>query len=301
MTAPIFILSAPFSGADVLTAMLGRHPQLCAVPALRLFMAERIAELLEIFRISQGPEADGVLRALAGLVLGAQDDAHIALARDWLEQGRDQSVGEILHALSEAVAPRVLVVPDSDIGLRPSELARLRAHAPQPRFLHLTRHPWSQGVVMNDRLQDRLFVPVDFKDHGYSPPILDPQIPWLRANCNLIDHAEALPQGHCLRMSWEALISDSASTLAEICRWLGIADDADALEAMQDYTRWEFWGHGPAVAPGGLDPESLEEISDDAMDEAFAAPRLDRVLTWRPEGIGFAREVIELARSFGYE
>ncbi len=60
--APIFILAAPYSGASYLAGQLDGHAQLYALPELCLFMADEVGELLDIFRLSQGPHADGLLK-----------------------------------------------------------------------------------------------------------------------------------------------------------------------------------------------------------------------------------------------
>jgi hypothetical protein len=301
VAAPVFVLAAPMSGADVLTAMLGCHPQFCALPQTHLFMAEGVEDLLEIFRIGQGDHADGLLRALAQLLHDQQTDAAVTEAKDWLAAHKHQTVDAVLAQLAACAAPRRLVLVETASTLRPAELERMRRHHPQAQYLHLLRHPWSQGVILANRWNDRLFVPVDYKDHYFSPPLLDPQIPWFRANRNLLEHIAQLAPRQALRMGWEALISDSASTLGEICRWLDVSDDADTLKRMQRYEQWAFWGHGPPSAAGGLDAESLEQIPDRVMDHAFFGPRLDRILPWRPDGKGFMPEVIALAREFAYE
>jgi hypothetical protein len=88
---PLFVLAAPFCGASHAAGMLGMHPQLYAVPELCLFMADSVAELLDIFRLSQGPHVDGLLRTIAQLEFGAQQDGEIAAARGWLAQRSDWS------------------------------------------------------------------------------------------------------------------------------------------------------------------------------------------------------------------
>lgn len=298
--APVFVLSAPFSGAPVLTAMLGRHPAFCALPELNLFMASRMDELLEIFRVSQGSSGDGLLRAVAQLCFGGQLDATIALAKAWLAERADRPVRAVLDELRALAAPRRLVVQDAETPLRPSDIGRMLECAPDARFLLLVRHPWSQAVVLTDRLGDRLFVPSDFKDHSFSPPQIDPQIPWYRANRNLETWLLKARPDACLHVTWEALISSPEPQLEAICQWLGAPAGASTVQAMADYSRWEFWGYGPPSAPYGLDPEALEDISDDVMDAAFAAPSLDGRIPWRPDGAGFSPDVVRMAQAFGY-
>lgn len=285
---PIFILAAPYSGASSLAAMLGRHPQVCAVPELNLFMAGTVEELLEIFRISQGAHADGLLRAIAKLEFGAQTDANIAQARDWLAARATWTTGKVAQHLAMRAAPRVLVVPDAESPLRPMDLRRLRTQLPEARILHLVRHPYTQGLLLAHSLAQRLFVPPDFKDHSVDPPRADPQIPWLRSNTNILRAISGFDGA--LRCRSEDVVADPARELRRIAQWLGIElRDADVM-AMQSPEHWEFAGYGPAAAPYGLEAEVLEAFPD----ELIARAQRDAVLR------NFSAEVISMARELGY-
>ncbi|MFA5941104.1 MAG: sulfotransferase [Sinimarinibacterium sp.] len=298
--APLFVLSAPYSGAERVAALLDVHPQLCALPSLKLFMADRVGELLDIQQLGQGGVIDGLLRALAQLKFGAQSDGAVIAAREWLQQRAAEPVVTVLDTLAELAAPRRLVIPDAESPLRPNDLRRLREQVPDAQCIHLVRHPWSQGVIAADRLGDRLFVPADFKDHAMRPPLLDPQIVWLRAHRNLLDHLLAgLPAARARQLRWEELAVEPAATLAAIFEWLG-EDRLPLSDAALGDAGWCFAGYGPAEAPYGLDHEMLEEIPERTLDDAFAAPSLDRPLPWRPDGLKFAAPVRALAGQFGY-
>ena len=299
MSAPLFILAAPFSGACSLAAMLGRHPQLCALPPLHLGMAERVGDLLEIFRISQGRHADGLWRAVAQLEFGAQDDAAVARAQDWLQRQSDLSTAQLLAQLAARAAPRRLVLPDAESPLRPMDLLRLRRQFPDAAVLQLLRHPYTQGLLHAHWLGGQLFVPPDFKDHAQSPPRPDPQIGWLRSNTNLENFLRE-HRGPQQRTRSEDLVADAAGELARIAGWLEIDTDAAMLQAMQEPERWEFAGHGPASAPYGLEAEVLEAFSPALLAQAQSGARLDAPLPWR-DGQGFDAAVQALARTYGYD
>ena len=295
---PLFILAAPFSGACSLAAMLGRHPQLCALPPLHLGMAERVGDLLEIFRISQGRHADGLLRAVAQLELGAQTDAAVAQAQDWLQRQAHWSTGELLQHLAQRAAPRRLVVPDAESPLRPMDLLRLRRQLPDAAVLQLLRHPYTQGLLHAHWLAGQLFVPPDFKDHAQQPPQPDPQIGWLRSNTNLENFLRE-HQGAQQRTRSEDLVADAAAELARIADWLGVATDATALQAMQQPELWEFAGHGPPSAPYGLEAEVLEAFPPQLIAQAQSGARLDASLPWRG-GQGFDAATQAFARACAY-
>lgn len=295
--APLFILAAPFSGTSSLAAMLGCHPRLYALPELNLFMADRVGELLEIFRIGQGRHADGLLRAVALLEFGEQTDAGVAQAQEWLRTQSALGTGELLLHLARRAAPRVLVVPDSESPLRPMDLRRLRTQLPQARTLHLLRHPYTQGLLHEHWLRGRLFVPPDFKDHARKPPQPDPQIGWLRCNANLA--ALLAGDATALRLRSEDFVTDADAALARVAGWLGVETDASALAAMQRPEDWSFAGHGPSAAPYGLEAEVLEAFPPALVERAQREARLDAPLPWR-DGERFAAEVRRLATDWSY-
>jgi len=294
---PIYLLAAPFSGASVLAGILGQHPALYAVPELNLFLADTVGELLEIFALGQGGHAHGLLRALAEIDFGGQTDEGVAASQRWLETQAAQPTAAVLQHLAHRVSPRRLVVPDAESPLRPMDLQRLRSATPQINTIHLLRHPWSQGVLLADWARGRLFVPQDFKDHARRPPVLDPQIAWLRAEQNL--DALFAARAPLLRFRGEQLDDDFVAAAQSLCAALGLKADASALVAMAHQAQWRFAGHGPRSAPYGLEPEALETFRPAALDLA-AQPTLTTPLPWRDDGLGFAPEVRRRAEAYGY-
>jgi hypothetical protein len=291
--SPLFVLAAPFCGASYVAGCLGMHPQLYAVPELCLLMADEVGELIEIFRLSQGPQADGLLRTIAQLEFGAQNDDGIAAARDWLAQRAPWRTSRLLEEIAARVAPRRLIVPDTEAPLRPLDLRRLRRAFTDVGVLHLTRHPWTQGCLLDAWTRDRLFVPPDFKDHAFIPALVDPQVPWLRCNRNI----EAAFGATAQMLRVEDLEAPDDAMLQRLAVAAGV--DTGAIAAMREAERWIYAGYGPGAAPYGLEADVLEAFGEDVLAQA-AATRLDAPLPWRPDGSGFDRQVIELARRYGY-
>lgn len=291
---PIFLLAAPFSGASYLAGVLGQHPQLYAVPELDLFMADTVGELLEIFEIGQGTHGQGLLRAIAELECGGQTDDGIDAARVWLQERAQWRSGELLDAIRQRVAPRRLVVPDTETPLRLADLLRLRGAAAGATIVQLLRHPYSAGIGHAAWLNERLFVPIDFKDHGRHPPIIDPQLAWFRAHRNI----ERQFGDGALRLRIEDLDAQPVTALQNLCAQLRIDGGAAALDAMSRPDDWIFAGYGPRAAPYGLEPEVLEDIVLPAGWNPV--PRLDGALPWRPDGAAFSPDLVALARVLGY-
>lgn len=292
---PVFILAAPFSGASKLAALLGGHPRLCAVPELSLFMAERVDQLRYIFEISRDVRADGLYRAIAQLCFGAQDEDGVACAQRWLETRAPHRVGRVLAELAEAAALRSLIVPDTETALRPGDLRRLAEQVPGVRVLHLVRHPHAQGCAFAPWLRERLFVPPDFKDHSENPPVIDPQIPWLRVNRNLEDFAATLAPRDYLRVRSEDL--EQGAGLIGICEWIGVAAGDAELASMRQIRAWAFADYGPETAPRGLEADFLGEAPP-AL--SAGAARLEGELPWRETPVEFTSEVRAYAAECGY-
>lgn len=295
--APVFILAAPFSGASPLAARLGRHPQLCVIPETNLFCADDVGALLEIFEISQGANADGLLRALAELEFGAQTDAKVALAREWLATRQDWPTSRVLAHLAERAAPRRLVVPDTDAVLRIADLQRLQRGFADADIVQLVRHPWTQGAMLAHWLVERLFVAADFRDFSVTPAAIDPQIAWYRVNRNLEMFLQPAYAARWQRLPCEALDDPAAgdARLRGLFAALGLDAVVPADEASPP---WSFAGFGPPAAAYGFEPELLEALP--AVPAAWGSARLAGPLPWRRDGQGFASEVVELAGSYGY-
>lgn len=296
---PLFILAAPFSGASWLAGVLGRHPQLYALPQIFPFMAETVGELLDVFALSQLGHGDGLRRAVAELLLGGQGEAEIAAADRWLTEHRAWSSQQLIEALAAAAAPRRLVIPDAEMPLRPQELRRFRAALPQAQWLHLVRHPWSQGCRLAAWLREQLFVPVDFRDQAQTPALPEPQLPWLRANRNLDAAAGEWPAGQVLRLRSESLDVNFEASLTELCTALGLSLSHADLQAMARPQNWLYAQTPTGPLRGGLEAEVWADFSEQ-LEQLATAARLDQPLPWRADGAGFAPQVIELARRYAY-
>ncbi|MGQ0697440.1 MAG: sulfotransferase [Panacagrimonas sp.] len=297
--APVFLLAAPFCGVSHLAAQLGCHPQLVALPELNLFMGDRIGEILEIAELSQSAQMDGLLRAIAQIEFDEQTDDTIAAARQWLEQRRDLATGALIHHLAGRVAPLRLVIPDTGSSMRPMDLRRLARQIPDAKFLHIVRHPWTQGCLLAAWARDRLFVPPDYKDFSFDPPEVDPQIPWLRANCNVDALMRELPESRARRVQIEMVESSFDDAAVTLCTWLEVASGQAELDAMKSSEAWEFSGFGPGTAPYGLEAEVLEILPDEDV-ERSSQVTLHGALPWRIDGMSFSPETLGLALGYGY-
>lgn len=297
---PLWVFAAPFSGSTWLTACLGRHPGLFAVPELDTLLAESVGDLLDIFAMSQGTQGQGLKRAIAHIEFARSDNPGIQLAHSWLEKNRNWSTHDLIKHLADSVSPRRLVIPERDAVLRPIALRRISRNFPHSPALHLFRHPWTQGVLMSAWARERIYISSDFKDHAQDPPQVDPQLPWLRANQNIADFTQSRAAGQYQRVQLESLQEDAGRHFSEICGWLGLEFTPEHHARMQEPSRWEFAQRGPELAPEGLEADAFERYSKQTLMLAHK-PQLNVALPWRRDGAGFSPEVIECAIAAGYE
>jgi hypothetical protein len=298
---PVFILAPPRSFTSVAAAMLGRHPELFALPETNLPSFDTVGDLLTAADTGPEPMADGLVRAVAQLLEGIQTGDAAARARCWLDERARMPAGDLLRDLAARIAPRIMVEksPSTVTGRR--SLERLAAAFPSARYIHLLRHPYGHGesllrYMALHRRGGQL--PPDHWLLALVPGAGDPQDAWLSIHRTIIAFLDAVPVERQLQVRGGDLLDHSPIQLHRIARWLGIDDGKVAVDAMRHPEGWEFAHQGPPGARFGNDLLFL------------ASPRLRTVrgrsqtlagpLPWRTDGTGFRPEVVDIARRFGY-
>ena len=296
MADPLIILAAPRSFTSVVCAMLGQHPQMYGLPELNLFVAGSMRErsaLTDRLPVMN----DGLLRATAQVIAGEQTPQSITLARQWLAVRAASSCTGVFHELAFLLDPRVPVEKSPMTVLHVEYLQRLRREVPRARYLHLVRHPRSQGESMWNfgmyagwRLRAI--------DYATDPPSLDVQVAWYRLNMNIITFLDGVARDLQIMLRGEELLANPDAYLADIAGWLGLRTDAPAIEAMKHPERSVFARLGPPGARFGNDPEFLEH--PELRPDSRPVPRLDGPVPWRRDGAGLSADVRRLAEEFGY-
>lgn len=285
---PVFILSAMRSYSSVICAMLGQHPDLYGMPELNLSVADDMRGV-QAFYARRPHGLHGLLRAIAELRHGEQTEETIAAARAWLEERQDWSTARMLAWLEEQVAPRRLV-DKSPVTVRSLDMIeRLYRMRPDAKFLHLVRAP---AAVC--RSVDRFHADIDAATGSSLRQRVNPEQVWLRSNANVVAFKRSAPPGVCLTLQGESLLAEFAVYAVQVCEWLGIRNDQEALDAMQHPERSPFACIGPGNAEYGNDPNFLKNpqfkprpIDVGATDAGF-------------EGRHFMPRTLKMAREFGY-
>ncbi|MCD6298782.1 MAG: sulfotransferase [Deltaproteobacteria bacterium] len=301
MAAPLFLLAPPRSYTSLINAMIGQHPQTFGLPELNLFNVIKIKDLWRRVSREIGGDSNrrhGLLRAVAEIYAGEQTSATITMAQHWAAAREDQTTGEVFLELVAKIDPLIPVEKSPAYTVSMQRLTRIYETFPDARFIHLVRHPIPQGrSVMN--LNEGIFAyfvnAFDFEDNR---AIVDPQIAWHDININILNFLDMVPKDQQIRIRGEEFMEHPQKHLAIICRWLGIRDDDDAIEAMMHPERSPFACFGPISALFGNDPNFLRGPA--FRQHTPKIPPLDGTLPWRDDGKGLCPEVIDLAQEFGY-
>ena len=301
MGEPLFLLAPPRSFTSVINAMIGQHPQMFGLPELNLFNVQKLKDLWVRVSDDIGDDSNrrnGLLRAVAEIYAGEQTPETIVMATHWAAAREDRDTGDVFKELAQKISPLIPIEKSPAYTISRKRLNRIYKTFPNARFIHLIRHPIPQckSVMSLNNGIFALFVnAIDFEDDR---AIVDPQIAWHDININILNFLNKVPQIQQMRLRGEDLLEHPRTYLTDICRWLGIRDDNDAIEDMMHPERSPFACFGPITALFGNDPKFLSQPS--FRENKLKLPALDESLPWRDDGKALKNEVAALAHEFGY-
>lgn len=301
MAAPIFLLAPPRSYTSLINAMLGQHPQCFGLPELCLFNVERLLDLWvrdsdEINNISKTRQ--GLLRAVAEIYAGEQSAAAVRMASRWATARAQRSTAEVYRELVEKLDPLVAVEKSPSYTIAESRLHAMRAAFPEARFVHLLRHPVAQCKSVMAMNEGAFALHVNSIDFLEDRAVVEPQFAWHDLNVNILNFLRSVPAGQQLRVRGEDIMADPEGQLGAICRWAGLRDDAEAVDAMMHPERSPFACFGPINALFGNDPNFLSGPT--FRPHKPKVPSLTASVPWRDDRRPPFPAVVELAREFGY-
>ena len=304
---PLIVLAPPRSFTSLFCGVLGQHPELYGMPELNLFQAESMRDFwLGPSRAPQMTQTlwrlwgrQGVLRAVAQLYAGEQTIDGIELAERWGRVRIARTTAEVYRELCAKVSPRRLVDKSPIYTSRQPYLDRILRAFPQARFIHFLRHPRSQcESFMRIPEFGILAFHQNAIDRSGAVPVLDPQVLWHDAHVRILRMLCLVPRDRWIRVRGEEFMADPDRVLAGICDWLGISASEPALERMRHPEDSPYACMGPPNAPRGNDPNFLK--APKLRPHVSKHLSLEGPVDWRPDGRGFHRRVVRLARQFGY-
>ncbi len=300
MHDPVIILAPPRSFTSVVCAMLGQHPQLYGLPEVNLFVAETIREREGVVSRPRWSE-QGLLRAVAQILTGEQTRQTVMLAQRWLGHRANASCVSVFRELGDHVSPRILVDKSPRTVLRPEYLYRLNRAFPQARYIHLLRHPRSQGESLWKLGGALVARQMDALNHSTDPPTIDFQKSWYSTHATIVTFLEAVPDERKLQLRGEEFLAEPEDGVRRTAAWLGLRTDEEAVEAAMHPERSPYANVGPPGARLGNDPSFIRDPSlrrrptDDGAVDTLEGP-----LSWRGDGGRFTAELRAMAREFGY-
>lgn len=179
-------------------------------------------------------------------------------------------------------------------------LERINLAFPGAYFLHITRHPKTQGTSMMNIGEGKMAILSNSIDYSTEPPTIDPQFVWAHIQRSILTFLEKIPAERQMRLRGEDILGDPGTYFEKIAHWLGWEWNPAALAAMLRPQDSPFACIGPYGAPLGNDPNYLKSPAFRARAKA-AESQLEGPLSWRKDGKGFIADVVELAQQLGYQ
>jgi len=288
----LVILTTPRSFSSVVGGMLGQHPDLYGMPETNMFTSDTVQGMIAGYNRAGDQARHGLLRILAQLHDGEQTVESIDRAQQWLHEHSGWSIKQLCDHIRELVAPKIIVEKSPRLVSRVMHLRRVYDMYPDALFLHLTRHPRSMAqsqiniTSRNSEWNGRL-----------DSSKIQPQKWWEQWQRNITEFASMLPEGQCMRIKGEDLLSNPDIYLPQIAEWLGVRTDNEAIAAMKRPEDSPYACMGPENALYGNDVNFLKnpKLRTGKVEE----PSLIGPLEWSPDE-RFSPALISLARQFGY-
>jgi hypothetical protein len=277
--------------------MIGKHPDLAGLPELKLFAYPTIGELqasLPRYWVERGVthRSPGLLRALAEFEFGGQTLESLSAAREWLRERLLWSGAAVFDVLLARLSPRIAVEKSPENVVTDDAFERIASAYPRARYLHLTRHPVSTQLSMQEHLSRT--VPAHPQDGEPMAGIAS----WYETHRRILHFAADLPADRYTRVRAEDVLNESSPQLRAIAAWLRIRTDDSAIEAMKHPEMSPFAKPGPldSGALGGSDPSFLR----DPIPHRVQVPHtLDPPNGWAADPSVW-RMVVALANRLGY-
>lgn len=281
--------------------MLGEHPQMFGLPEINLFAGDTMADMQKLYE-TRARLQSGLLRSLAQLAFSEQTDETVEAARQWLLDNSNLTTDEVFRTIQSWLPDRIVIDKSPLHVFEPQAMRRMRAHFPDARYLHLTRHPGDtvkSVLQLQQTVRDRIVERAPALGAGRGPRQAQgaPEKFWLQPHLAIIEFLESVPADQQIRLRGEDLLSEPRKYLRQVAEWLGVRTDDEAVEAMLHPEKSPFAHEGPANARFGNDPNFFEKP---ALRPYTYTPR---PFTWEPEPgqpVELSDTIRVYALQFGY-
>jgi hypothetical protein len=292
---PVFLLAPARSYSTVTVALLAGHPDIYGFPEMLLFSAGTVGELVQKVPRPQQPAAlvdsqrSGILRAVADLLEGSQDESAVARAEKWLADRSSWSPHRLMDFLLERAYPQIGLEKSPETVLTSEALDACLASYPDARYIHLTRHP---VTTMRSQIAHMR----SWQDSSDNVLVATAASSWYLSHARIVRGLTRLPASQWTRVRAEDLLREPMVQLPPLLSWLQLNSDRELIAQMMHTENWRFAGTGPSRTLFGGDPKfmrspALRPVSapgEVAFDESWRLPdeMRDR-MTALANGLGY--------------
>jgi acyl carrier protein len=275
----VFILSSPRAGSTLLRVMLAGHPDLFCPPELHLLPFEDMRTRNELLGGSYLDE--GLTRSI--MEIHSIDSATANdLIGGWID--KRSPIEEIYGSIQKYIDPQILIDKSPSYALSMDVLERAELMFENPKYILLSRHPYSVMDSFEKNRFDKLL--------GYETedPLSLAEDIWATMNSNVLDFFDGLPISRFTVVKYESLVKESKKVMMEVCDFLGVGYN-EALLKPYEIGRMTDGIHHESKSIG--DPNFLKhQIIEESLGDVW------RHVKFRVRLGGFARRV---SRELGYD
>ena len=256
---PVFVLAPVRSYSTVTVALLAGHPGIYGFPEMLIFSADTVGELIQreprprqVASFVE-PQRSGILRAVADVLEGSQEEPAIARAEEWLTDRCSWRSRQLMDHLLERVSPQVGLEKSPETVSTNRALRACLDSYPNARYIHLTRHPVSTMRSHIDHMQPW----VGKSEKRRNTLVVLAASSWYLSHLRIVRSLDQLPAAQWARMRAEDLLREPAGQLPKLLNWLGLPADRDVVGQMMHTENWRFAGTGPSGRLFGGDPKFM--------------------------------------------
>ena len=276
MKDPLFILSPPRSFSTLVSAILGQHPEIYALPELQMFGFGTIGEvhMHNVSRPLSSPRlaTAGLLRTIAEIHEGIQTEESTARAWWWLIKRWDWSPKEMMTYISKKLETHIVVEKTPLNSEKRRTLAEIVEEFPRARYLHLTRCVNANAKSLREFMDEYLGAKSRLREEGYTKgkvALAYPALVWYQYHRNILEVKQYIKSANYIRVKGEDILAQPRQILRGLCEWLEVDSSERCIDMMLRPHESPYAYIGPRLAEGGGDAKfargpvlRLKEVSD---------------------------------------
>lgn len=208
----VFVLGCPRSGTTIFRCMLMGHPQIYAGPELNMMQFESLLQReRQLIDIGTSWMVMGFSQTIQDLTGWSEREAFHYVSTLTKRDLPIEDVYRIIHGYS----PRPIVVDKSpSLTQSVSTMERIEKVFTNPRYLYITRHPYSV-------IESMMRMHVNLFPHSENNLMRTEEF-WMQTNTNVRLFFSGVPHERWHQFSYEDLMRSPEATLKSVTKFLGL-------------------------------------------------------------------------------